>query len=244
MRRWLERENQILREEYPSKGAKKIAKALNRSICGVHHKASKLGIRVKEEVLKNIMSQIEHSWSLQRPNLSPTNELAYCLGLLVGDGTIQFGYPYRIRLRMTQQTPVFRFKKILDKMGLNVSFYREDELYAAQIHSKVFVKWFENINLEHFLIRSDLAIPFIRGVYESEGTFNGRRIVIYNTNKELIHLVQHLLKSLYFKTYIYLDKREGRKTCYAITLGSKEEALRFLGLVQPCIKNHWGGGDA
>lgn len=191
-----------------------------------------------------------------RPILEPSEDLAYVLGVLLGDGycfepkNLQ---THVIGMECTSKRFVKSFKKALEKIGLNPSFlkprYRtntfgKNVFYGVKAHSKVFGEWF--LNLTQREIRDNLKtrgmkLAFLRGFYESEGCtyildkiYGSRAIVMTNSNLELLNLIADLMGYFGYKTSIY---KKTTSECHDLWIqGSTERKEVFLGELNPCIK--------
>jgi hypothetical protein len=191
------------------------------------------------------------------PNLYPTQELAYILGVLLGDGDVGLFYDGksirpRIRLKATSKEFVLSFKNTLEKIGLHpfIGFSKSKnprwrDCYYTYAYSKVFYKWYENLSMNDIfkIIRNNknLIVQFLRGIYESEGSLTKYDLrVICNTDFGLIRLVEELLLFLGFNFHTIIDYcnyRKGYKIVYHIGLkGGKKERDRFISLINPVFK--------
>jgi intein-encoded DNA endonuclease-like protein len=123
--------------------------------------------------------------------------------------------------------------------------------YYVKAYSKRCYQWWTEQTLtdfEMFLNETQLLKEFIRGFFESEGSYYKRDYPNYqtfcqmvNTELAIIHLFKKALLKLSFKTSIHRheEKRKGRKKfVYKLwILGGKNEHNRFIQLIKPCIKN-------
>lgn len=182
-----------------------------------------------------------------RPALEPSEDLAYVLGVLLGDGSvfpINSNSSYAIQLTNTSKVFVESFANALKRIGIHPCFFdipqenpNWNKQYGVKGHSILFGKWYETLapsNIRKLLKTREMVVSFLRGFYESEGhtdkpTANSRRVSISNTNEELLRLVQHLVESLGYKTSIH-----GGKDIYI--RGRKIDKERFLAELNPCIK--------
>lgn len=171
-------------------------------------------------------------------NLEPSPELAYILGVCLGDGCVKSYIKgkekktsYEIILAVKHKEFAESFKRALEKIGLRPNMhltYRKDRpnespLWRIEAHSKVFVEWYKEIasnmdKLYEFLKKCPNGFKeFIRGFYESEGHYYEgynklgglqRNLCIYNTDKDLIDLVARILKEMGFIISITVTKRQ------------------------------------
>jgi intein-encoded DNA endonuclease-like protein len=183
------------------------------------------------------------------PTLEMSENLAYILGVLYGDGYVSnCRQQYRAGLSATKKEFVECFTDALKKISLrphtflirdSVKNPRHQDRYAVVVYSKIFYEWRKKLTLkdtkqllidDHRLIRS-----FLKGFYESEGSLDKKRmkIVIYNSNEELLLLVLRMLKILNFKTSSICP---GNRAYRLRILGGRKEIIRFLHFVNPSIK--------
>jgi len=174
--------------------------------------------------------------------------IAYILGVLSGDGWM--GSQDRICLKNKSRHFAVSFMNALKQIGLNPCMYPIEEPPTKLVNkpfkgdkveasSKEFANWYSTLTLteiEDSLNTDYLKKAFIRGFYESEGS----NFVEYphvwgvsmgNTNKELIKLVEKLLRGLGFK--FYLGESEG---LYSLRCRQRETVKRFIEEINPCIK--------
>lgn len=102
-------------------------------------------------------------------------------------------------------------------------------------------------DLKSILKSDELAKAFIRGFYESEGSYClcyhkrwnyfNEILVISNTNLGLLKLIQELLRRWGIEFHIYGPfPRRPERSVYALQTAQKELIGRFLKLVEPSIK--------
>lgn len=82
---------------------------------------------------------------------------------------------------------------------------------------------------------------FIRGFYESEGTLqirgNSLRIKIYNSQNKILEYIRSRLFADDINCSLTNTKRENRLREYSLNiLGGRQGSLKFLSLIQPCVK--------
>jgi intein-encoded DNA endonuclease-like protein len=190
---------------------------------------------------------------LVKPRLVIAPDLAYILGVLKGDGCV---YNHRrgadIKLVTKDYAFAESFAKALTRIGLNPRIYLESNrrslgrgvYYRVEASSKAFYIWYKSLSLkdiESMLTSQELIASFIRGFYESEGSYYKPEhyIHIYNTDMELIEMLQRLLQKLGLNFNIYVKKRNSRsnKPLYVLHKKSKKEVLKFFEMVKPCIKH-------
>ena len=184
-----------------------------------------------------------------------TPTLAYILGVIAGDGSV---YQYtsgkthsRVSLGVIDKEFALSFKKALGKVGFNPVFYsfqpkgNRKRAYMVQGNSKTFVEWYKNLSTkekQRIIFRSiESTRGFIRGMYESEGTFRPRyrELRMSNTDKSLLELCNKiLLKRRYSTTFSGPHKSQGnRKPYYRLYItGGLANQLKFIKEMNPCIK--------
>ena len=199
-------------------------------------------------------------------NLKPSPPLAYVVGVILGDGNVskikkKQGYDYRVRLETISRTFAESFALALSKLGLHPIFYVEkrrtakgNQIYCVDSYSKTFYEWFTSLGDKGIReIAYAYPLDFLRGFYESEGSFIKRlktyrsikkgkkyeyryyrtEVYIYNSDLNLLSLIAELLGGMGIK--YYWRKNYDGKGINALVMENKH-ALRFIEVVQPCIK--------
>jgi intein-encoded DNA endonuclease-like protein len=184
-------------------------------------------------------------------DLSPTPNLAYFLGVVLGDGNCHItrqgrGYVYRIRLKVRSKEFAESFKKVLEKMGLKPHFYSrfvrdhfaEGVFYFVDVACKKLVLWYKSLSISDIagivLSSKEHAKEFLRGFYEADGTYNRKQeyVRIYNANRELLELCKKALALLGIRSWLSPKKYNGNAYFLHVSRGK-----HFLEVVKPCIKN-------
>jgi len=193
---------------------------------------------------------------LIKPRLEPSEELSYILGVCLGDGSVtRCGRQHVIELAAVHREFVESFGKALEKIGLHPFIYiarrgggERRTLFGVRASSRMFYEWYKSLTLAKIeqILSGNRAyvISFLRGFYESEGSYSKRRegksrVRIVNADRELAELVARLIQSLGFRVSIRLNKdgRPNRKGSYCIeVLGGEGERMRFLETIKPIIK--------
>lgn len=165
------------------------------------------------------------------PNLNPTYELGYVLGVVYGDGYYTYRKDtkaYMIGLNATDKEFVEYFTlqlcKVLERKThiliskLQPKAPNRKLQHTTIIGSKKLVLFIKSLNIrqleERIEATEECKIGFIRGFFDSEGSIHltscehsGRKtpkwlkISISNTNKELLEMIQHFFTSLSIKTF-------------------------------------------
>jgi intein-encoded DNA endonuclease-like protein len=208
----------------------------------------------------------EHAFKIQ-PKLSSSPSLAYVCGVLLGDGVCckssqgrnKNAVVYVVALEVTEKRFALSFMEALQCLGMHSRIYfnkkkgNRRDTYYVKAYSKRFYQWWTKQTLADFertfFDEATLLKEFVRGFFESEGSYYDRDYPYYqtfclmvNTEQTIIHLFEKALSQLSFKTSIHRheEKRKDRKRfVYKLwILGGKSEHNRFIELIKPCIKNH------
>lgn len=159
-----------------------------------------------------------------KPNLQISEDLAYILGVLKGDGCaclIKREVPTilntgRVDLIVSSKTFALSFSSALQNIGLHPNFYLtrrkgwKKQAYCTSAYSKTLVEWYKALtfsDIECLLTENQVYMcAFVRGFYESDGSVykpkyergicRFYRFLLFNTDEALIDLVQRLLQKL------------------------------------------------
>ena len=191
----------------------------------------------------------------------PSNELAYILGVLHGDGyTVrEHTYHYDIVLLVKDYEFAEAFSKTMSKL-LNKKYMKPEwskthNRWRVYYRSKAFYNWFKRQNLESlkpYIEHSEETVAnFLRGLYDSDGyNYRCKQIYLYNNDEDLLRYVQHILKK-YFDVIArgpYLVKKAGsimerngrrykrRENNYSIAIYRKKHVKIFLNEIGFSIK--------
>jgi len=182
----------------------------------------------------------------------PSNELAYVLGVLYGDGyTVkEHHHNYDIELLVKDYEFAETFSKTMSKL-LNKKYMKpviwkkgRRNLIRVYYRSKAFYMWYKKQNLEslkqYIEYSKETLVNFLRGLYDSEGTnYRCKQIYLSNNDIDLLEYVQHLLRKYfsikatgpYLKTKAGSISKKGIKAnhnTYSITIYRKDSIQRFL----------------
>ena len=142
----------------------------------------------------------------------PSNELAYVLGVLNGDGYLHANrhHYYRIQLGVKDLKFAEAFSiamaKTLNKKYLVPKWDKSNNIWVVVYTSKAFYIWYKHQNLDtlkpYIEYSRDAVANFLRGLYDSDGNhyiYKKRysQIRLYNNNTELLKYVQHLLEKYF-----------------------------------------------
>ena len=143
------------------------------------------------------------------PKLS--NELAYIIGVLHGDGSLYINeYNYRIGLGVKDYEFAETFSKnmarLLNKKVVKPYWNKANNEWVVVYSSKAFYTWYKQQSLEslkQFIEYSkETVASFLRGLYDSEGNYYMykriyNQIRLSNNDIELLKYVQYLLKKYF-----------------------------------------------
>lgn len=178
-------------------------------------------------------------------------ELAYLLGEIKGDGWIiwdQKRNAYGVALGSKEKKFADSFFQVVKDLGLHPKIYRhKDGMYRVRAYSKKLARWVQKIGLKEFLSGRQAKIAFLRGFYESEGSFSRNNhgkyekwmLSISNTDRELLGLARECLLELNLNFASYLAhkaRNEFQKDVWQIATSNKGKIRNFLDLIRPCIK--------
>ena len=236
---------EVIRELYwcRRKSLRKVACELGCTHATIRYWMKKFGIPRRHRYLK--------------PNITPSGNLAYILGVLKGDGCTyirrtqkQVGW---IQLTQTRLEFARSFEKALRGIGLHPYTISRSPTqpnrrtcYTTYANSIKFVKWYRGLTLEKIekivRRRRTFVKEFIRGFYESEGNNFIRRghkkgweISIVNKNRDLLSLVDLLLSDLGFDFHWGNTGIDGKY--YRLRSSNSIQNYRFMREISPCIKN-------
>jgi len=193
------------------------------------------------------------------PDLRPSVDLFYILGVIKGDGftRVREESPsyYLVGLGTISEKFARSFVHALQSINLNPQLYSHDPpsghskkhiSYSVKASSKEFVKWYRSLSEDDIrkMIGGDkkFAAAFVRGFYESEGTYYLRDgkyhiLKIGNTNLRVLVVVRDLISQLGIHVNLGLSgkTKKGRQYWYLHKCG--QEVLHFINAIKPRIKN-------
>lgn len=172
------------------------------------------------------------------PDLTPSSELAYVVGAVLGDGTVSKGCrSYNIRLAVKDQDFVCEFRKCLLKVAkrkVSLFFRGKENLWIATTSCKHLYLYFKRGNFED--VSKNFPADFICGFADAEGsaTIDERygyiRISLANTNLSILENIREILKNQFtIDSKIYRGKKYGRakKTCYCLQILNQIDVAKF-----------------
>ncbi|PIZ89015.1 MAG: hypothetical protein COX90_01440 [Candidatus Nealsonbacteria bacterium CG_4_10_14_0_2_um_filter_38_17] len=192
------------------------------------------------------------------PNLRLTENLAYLLGTLKGDGYVNYSKKYNryiIGLQNTKLKFCKEFFNVLRAINLNPSLGQnkkikgvgKHKLYFVVANSQVFYRWYKKLSLpklKRLLSTKRMKISFIKGFYESEGTIFKRKdkkyhLAFINTNGNLLRVVKTLLNEIGFNLNLngpYKATGLGKKPRYHLQTSKQQQIKKFITTINPSIK--------
>ena len=176
-----------------------------------------------------------------------TKELAYILGVVIGDGHVSVSQR-RVILSATDEDFVYEFKKSLEKWsGFKARFFsryikpsngikRRKLQYVSYIDSKEASLFLKKFNLYSLLNESEMVrSAFLKGFFDSEGyaALEDIKVQCSNINRMTIILVKKLLNSLSIDSRINFSKTrkignyEAGKMVYILSLYKQKSVLDY-----------------
>jgi len=193
----------------------------------------------------------QEAWNKIEPDLTPTPNLSYILGVIEGDSSVfhRNHHRYIIAMETTTRKLNLSFEEALKAIGLNPNTYeiKSRKTWRTRANSKAFYDWYNSLDLEkteEFLSGRRMKESFIRGFYESEGNISKPnkwcwRVKMGCTNKELVRMVHRLLEELGFNFNLRSSENKygkGDKLLHELSNAKKDEVSRFMADIGPCIK--------
>jgi hypothetical protein len=192
-------------------------------------------------------------------DLSPSEDLYYILGCCYGDASpYRYAHPQcenaeMCRLELTCKDRDFAdaFMESCKKIGLNPHFTtrksettRQGFQWKVCCDSKAFLDFWGTITDEQMInLPVQFKIPFIRGLFDSEGCFykKGNEAKLATTKHEI--LFKNMIENIGFRTATYYCSNNFAKGLYSVDIrGGKYEVERFLKMIEPNIeRKKWAG---
>jgi len=188
-------------------------------------------------------------------NLEPSPSLAYIIGVYFGDASVNIygNYKYRVRLKVVDKEFAEAFARALKEIGANPRIYEESDgrrkRFVTEATSKGLYCLLNRPKDVLFEIARNHPTAFLKGFFDSEGTFNfnSKRGYGYlsasNYDIEVLEFCRELLKGLGMESRITLTKRKGTKVklwgkeyeyssdLYEIRIYRKENIFKFYQLI-------------
>lgn len=184
----------------------------------------------------------------KRVNLDLSPTLAYVLGICFGDGSVyvtRSGHDsntYKVSLDARSKQFASEFKRALERLGFNAWLFRRNGgMWRTCACSKPFHNWFQSLSpndLRRILAKKEMAREFVKGFYESEGSYffvrkGERALAMSNKKLWLIELVRESLEKLGFELHMYFNQG---KELWTLRTARGEQIDSFLNTINPCIK--------
>jgi hypothetical protein len=182
----------------------------------------------------------ENDWVSYKPNLTPTPELSYLLGAIIGDGSIcEVKGNYVTTLAATDREFVEKvascIRKVVGRQDSYPIFQREtrrwNTLYRINAHSKELYKWLKEGWVSHKDVIEQYPNDFLRGFFDAEGgvriSGKHKEVACANTNRELMIYIQTLLEKLGISSKFYIESREINKDCYRLKIRTYNAIWEF-----------------
>ncbi len=151
----------------------------------------------------------------------PTPELAYVLGVKLGDATQSKGtwqHNYMIKLLVTDKEFADEFSRcaslVLGCNPFKVWWYAKRRAWCTTVGSIMLYKFLEGGLSEFKAIAehsTECAGSFLRGFFDAEGSISERSLTVSNSGRDLLLYVKKLLTMLGISaTGPHLDQKKGR----------------------------------
>jgi len=182
---------------------------------------------------------------MYKPNLSPSPELSYILGVFYGDGSTTYedspsqpGYKYRIRLSAGDRNFVEEFARCLSEVTgrdeipvteRNIAG-GETEGYRTRVCCKALYQFIESDLKEHEGIIEENPAPFIRGFFDSEGSADSNRVRAVSTDKRILEYIRGLLARFFsISSHIWSEEQmgKGEKTRFVLQIKEQNSLDKF-----------------
>jgi intein-encoded DNA endonuclease-like protein len=204
---------------------------------------------------KTIQPRFSFYWSVKdrashlRPNLTPSPELAYVIGVVLGDGCLDRSH-YAVRLKAKDFDFTEEFNSSICRVLNKAKPYainREHKYghFIVAATSKSLYLFLKNGMDSYEPIIDKYSSEFIRGFADSEGTpsYSGKRrnpvVRIVNTNLTLLKYIQRLLRDRFqIESRIQPQRlnpsvtKDGRvitpkKTFFRLVIGKRKCVIKF-----------------
>jgi len=190
----------------------------------------------------------------------PSEALAYALGALDGDANLHIqGSHHEIELSVKDHSFAKEFSrnlaKTLGKPYKEPTYRRDRGQWRVYYKSKAFCIWYQKQTLQtlkpYIEHNKNTVKQYLKALYVSEGNnYRCKRITLSNSNLDLLHYVQYLLKKYFDITATgpYICSRPGKKVkignwtgtirrnVYILAIARKSDVPRFLNEIGFSIK--------
>lgn len=240
-KKWTHKEIKFLYENYQKMTAKKIGKKLGRTRWSITNKVNNLGLQ---------KGYGNRNWLYNTFNKEPSEDLAYILGVIKGDGCVTEVHSNgrctsQVQLNTVDKPFAESFVGALEEINLNPrmwlqKFEDKKNQWRVSATSKKFFEWYSNLDLksikENLLTTDEIKKEFVRGFYESEGNNrpSNRTLRMFSSDEDTIKFVQKITKDLGFNFRLKKGLKFG-KEYFTLIIYKKEERIKFLKKIQPVI---------
>jgi len=238
------RDRDWLHEKYHGDG-KNIMEIANELDCGqttVVVWLDRHGIQTRDQ--SDLFAGVDNPTAKQ-VNFDEGETLSYILGVYHGDGYIsQAGNT----ISMQNDSKVFieSFASALTKANLNPSIRERvrdhdyngsewtSESYVCEASSVAIVNWIANMDTcsLHQYVRRNAPLQFVRGMYESDGSWASKQMRIAGTDKPVLTICSQILDAVNINHSLRTDKND-----YTEVFIYKNSRERFINCVDPVIKD-------
>jgi len=164
---------------------------------------AKHGIKLSKSHISNWLTGTHlPTGSARIIDLSPSSELAYLIGVKMGDASQSLNkkYSHKIKLMAMDKDFVEEFSRCL-----SIVLRRSVPPVRWIVYRQLWYTEASSVFLRHFLMQSlkllrttiedsnKCSSAFLRGFFDSEASMSGRSLVISNTDFDLLLYVRHLL---------------------------------------------------
>ena len=170
--------------------------------------------------------------------LEPTQELAYVIGVIYGDGSafVTKYKQYVIKLETSSKKFAEEFARCLRIVHGKSTFGKRSKYYYVYVYSKVLVMFLKNRQKCLKVIKL-YPCDFVRGFYDSEGGYysqgTANTLYMFNTDVDTLEIVNEAVKLC---TGFKLKLIKHTNNIYALYTGVKNQIAKFLKMVKPSIK--------
>lgn len=169
------------------------------------------------------------------PDLNPSPELSYVLGVRYGDGSIT-NLPYRqigVSLHAKDLEFVEKFNRCITKIlhrGYPIHQSAKGE-YCLGFSNKVLGRFLQLPLEDQKSIIEKFPIPFIQGMFDSEGYVGKRTITLANTNEDMVKYIHWLLSRLSIESHLsFVPKSKikgATKDVHVLNITGQENLAKF-----------------
>jgi len=253
--RWMKNYGIKIRPLY--KGASKLRLISDEKIVSLYKKygnylkvAEDLGGR--PENVRNILNKYIDLKTYEdfviKVNLSPSKELAYIIGVMLGDGSLSNNSVNFVSVDLIFAESFYNtlknigFNSGISKMPLKKN---RKQTYHVWGSSKQFADWYKKLSLNdiyNFVSqKKEIELEFVRGFYESEGCHDRNNVLsMSNSDKELLEIISKILMKYNISLNLngpYKDKRHSHwKPMLKLTTSVKSKIFHFFCNIYSLIK--------